>query len=193
MYVPADKQGMLVWGGASSVGSMAVQAAKLFGFTVYATASEKHHNYLKSLGASKVFDYKDKHVVESIVKAAKEDGVRVQFGYLAAGQLQLQPCLEILKELKGEGSANLVSAPSLPEELPSVKGVKAIWASMLLDETWRKEHFHFIFGIWLKEKLEKKELMPSPKIQKVDGGLGAAQKALDQLKNGVSGVKLVLE
>ena len=33
-FTPADKQGMLVWGGASSIGSAAIQVAKLMGFTV---------------------------------------------------------------------------------------------------------------------------------------------------------------
>ena len=59
-YIAADKKGMVVWGGASSISSAAIQIAKLTGFTVYATASVKHHEYLKSLGASKVFDYKSK-------------------------------------------------------------------------------------------------------------------------------------
>jgi len=42
-YTPQDKQAVLVWGGASSVGTSAVQSAKLMGFTVYATASAKNH------------------------------------------------------------------------------------------------------------------------------------------------------
>jgi hypothetical protein len=71
------------------------------GFHVYATASEKHHEYLKGLGASRVFDYKSEGGVESIVTAAKEDGVTVQKGFDAAGQLQ--SCLDILKEFKGGG------------------------------------------------------------------------------------------
>jgi NADPH:quinone reductase-like Zn-dependent oxidoreductase len=53
-----DRKGVLVWGGANSVGSAAVQVAKCIGFRVYVTASEKHHEYLKGLGASRVFDYK---------------------------------------------------------------------------------------------------------------------------------------
>ena len=70
-YTPADRKRVLVWGAASSVGSGAVQIAKLLGFTVYATASEKHHEYIRQLGASKVFDYKAEGVVAGIVKAAK--------------------------------------------------------------------------------------------------------------------------
>lgn len=51
----------------------------------------------------------------------------------------------------------------------------------------RTEHFHFVFNVWLKEKLEKGEFVPSPKIQVVEGGLEGANKGLDELKKGVSG------
>lgn len=61
------------------------------------------------------------------------------------------------------------------------------------DEKERMEFFHFVFGVWLKEKLEKGEFVPSPKIQVVEGGLESAQKGLEKLKKGVNGVKLVLE
>lgn len=61
------------------------------------------------------------------------------------------------------------------------------------DEKEKKEHFHFVFRVWLKEKLEKGEFVPSPRVQVVQGGLESAQKGLDELKKGVSGVKLVLE
>lgn len=192
-YTPADKKGMLVWGGASSVGSAAVQIAKLLGFVVYATASEKHHEYVKGLGASKVFDYKDEGVVGSVVKAAKEDGVTLNTAYIAAGHGQVQPCVDILKEFKGEGTAKLASAPVLPEELPKVEGVEVKFVQPPNDEEARNEHFHFVFGVWLKEKLETGEFVPSPKVQVVEGGLASVNKALDELSKGVSGVKLVVE
>jgi NADPH:quinone reductase-like Zn-dependent oxidoreductase len=192
-YTAADKKGMLVWGGASSIGSAAVQIAKLMGFTVYTTASKKNHEYLKGLGASKVFDYRGEHVVENIVKAAKEDEVTVQFGFDAVGQLT--SCLEILKELKGEGTAKLASAVPLPEHLleDSLEDVEVKFVAAPVGVDERMEFFHFVFGVWLKDKLEKGEFVPSPRIQVVDGGLESANKALDVLKKGVSGLKLVLE
>lgn len=190
-YTAADKKGLLVWGGASSVGSGAVQSAKLMGFHVYATASEKHHEYLKSLGAFRVFDYKKENVVESIVKAAKEDGITIQTGFDAVGQLR--SCLDVLKEFKGEGTSRLAHAPRLDENAPKEDGVQVTFVAPSDDVKERTEHFHFVFRVWLKEKLEKGEFVPSPKVQVVEGGLESANKALDQLKGGVSGVKLVLE
>jgi NADPH:quinone reductase-like Zn-dependent oxidoreductase len=190
-YTSADKKGMLVWGGASSVGSAALQVAKLMGFTVYTTASERNHEYLKSLGASKVFDYKGENVEETIVKAAKEDGLTIEMGYDAVGQLH--SCLEILKELKGEGTAKLASAIHLSENSPKMDGVEVSFVAAPKGQKERTEFFHFVFGVWLKEKLETGEFVPSPKIQVIDGGLESVSKALDHLKKGVSGTKLVLE
>ena len=190
-YTAKDKKGMLVWGAASSVGSGAVQLGKLTGYHVYATASEKHHEYVKGLGASQVFDYKQKDVVENIVKAAKADGVSLQTGYNAAGELK--PCMDILKEFKGTGTAKLASAVQLPEDPPKVDGVEAKFILPPAGEAARKEFFHFVFAVWLKEKLETGEYVPSPKVQVIDGGLESINKALDVLKGGVSGVKIVLE
>lgn len=191
-YNAAEKKGTLVWGGAGSVGSAVVQTAKLLGFHVYATASEKHQEYVKSLGATKVFDYKREDVVETIVKAAKEDGVAIQTGYDAVGQLK--PSLDVLKQLMEEGTTSkLATACPLPEDAPKEEGIEVKFVAPLLDEKARTEHFHFVFRVWLKERLETGEFVPSPRIQVVEGGLESAQKALDELREGVSGVKLVLE
>jgi NADPH:quinone reductase-like Zn-dependent oxidoreductase len=188
-YTEADKEGLLVWGGAGSIGSAVVQVARSMGFSVYATASEKHHEYLKGLGASRVFDYKSEHVVESIVNAAKEDGLTVQIAYDAAGQLK--QCLEILKALKGEGTAKVASAVPLLENSPVEEGVEVAFVAPPVDAKERTEFFHFVFSVWLKEQLDKGAFVPSPKIQVVERGLGAANKALDEWKKGVS--KLVFE
>ncbi|KAI9849290.1 MAG: hypothetical protein M1837_004749 [Sclerophora amabilis] len=191
-YGPADKKGILIWGGASSIGSAAVQLARSMGFRIYVTASEKHHAYLKGLGATKVFDYRSGDPVGSIVKAAKEDGVTVQVGFDAVGQMK--SCLEILKEAKAEGTtAKLASAIPLSEDSPKLEGVEVKFVAVPEDENEMTEHFRFVFTVWLKEKLENGEYVPSPKIQVVEGGLQSAQKGLDELKSGVSGVKLVLE
>lgn len=190
-YTAADKKGMLVWGGASSVGSAAVQIARTMGFRVYVTASEKHHEYLKGLGATRAFDYKNENVVGNLVNAAKEDGITIQMGYDAIGLCE--PSMNILKELKGEGTAKLATTQPPPADLPKVDGVEVQFVAAPDDVEERTAFSHFVFGVWLKEKLEKGEFVPSPKVQVVDGGLGSANKALDELKKGVSGVKPVLE
>lgn len=62
---------ILVWGGASSVGAYAIQLAKLSGYRVITTAGPANFDYVKSLGADIVIDYKDgEKAVEEIKKAS---------------------------------------------------------------------------------------------------------------------------
>lgn len=49
-------QTVLIWGGASSVGSCGVQFARAAGYDVFTTASPKNFEYVKKLGASQLFD-----------------------------------------------------------------------------------------------------------------------------------------
>jgi NADPH:quinone reductase-like Zn-dependent oxidoreductase len=66
-YSPTTtREPVLVWSGASAVGQYVIQIAKLSGYTVITTASEKNHAYLKSIGADAVFDYKDPEVAQKI-------------------------------------------------------------------------------------------------------------------------------
>lgn len=63
---------LLVWLGATATGSLAIQVAKrLYGLTVVTTASPKHTDYLKLLGADAVFDYKDPEVAAKIQEYSK--------------------------------------------------------------------------------------------------------------------------
>lgn len=169
---------------------MTVQSARLLGFTVYATASAKHHDYIKSLGASKVFDYKTPNVEDAIIRAAKEDGLTFQYGYDAVGALL--PCHNVLKSLKVKEIAHLASAPVLKPGDPTEEGIQAKFVAASTDEKERAGQFSFWFNVWLKEKLEKGEIVPSPKIQIVEGGLQGINKGLDTLTAGVSCTKLVL-
>lgn len=190
-YSVEERKGVLVWGGASSVGSAAVQSARSMGFRVYATASERNHEYVRGLGASRVFAYQDAGVVEEIVRAAREDGVTVAVGFDAVGQLR--ECLEVLTAAKGEGvTARLASAVPLREDSPEVEGVEVRFVAAPGGEA-RKEHFGWVFGVWLREKLVTGEFVPSPRVKVVGKGLEALNGGLDELRGGVSGVKLVVE
>ncbi len=54
---------LLIWGGSSSTGQIAIQFGKLIGWKVITTASKKNHDELKNLGADFIFDYHDIDVV----------------------------------------------------------------------------------------------------------------------------------
>ncbi|KAL1637761.1 putative secondary metabolism biosynthetic enzyme [Neofusicoccum ribis] len=77
---------LLVWGGASSLGFMAIQFAKATGARpIFTTASPANHAALKDLGATECFDYKDPDVVSKIKKAASEYGVSLERIFDAVG------------------------------------------------------------------------------------------------------------
>lgn len=65
-----EQTSVLIWGGSSSVGLYAIQIARQHNFNVVTVCSPKHHEKMKSLGASHVFDYKSDDVVEQIKNAA---------------------------------------------------------------------------------------------------------------------------
>lgn len=63
---------LLIWGGATATGMLAIQVAKLvYGIKVITTASKKHHDALKLLGADKTFDYNDSDVVDQLKRAGE--------------------------------------------------------------------------------------------------------------------------
>ena len=191
-YTPQDKQAVLIWGGSSSVGTFAVQSAKSMGFTVYATASLQHHEYLKKLGADTVFDYKASDVVSQIIDTVKKDGVTLRTANCVVDG-SLQPTLDVLKATKGDAIAKVAHTPALLPGAPTLDGVEITFNLPPMDPTERNEHIHKCFHIWLQNGLKSGSVVPSPQVQVESRGLEDLNKALDKLKAGVSGTKIVVQ
>lgn len=66
---------ILIHGGAGGVGGFGVQLAKLAGKTVISTASSHNHDYVKSLGADYVIDYREENVKERVMEITDGRGV----------------------------------------------------------------------------------------------------------------------
>lgn len=66
---------ILIHGGAGGVGGFGVQLAKLAGKTVISTASSHNHEYVKSLGADYVIDYREENVKEKVMEITDGRGV----------------------------------------------------------------------------------------------------------------------
>lgn len=62
---------ILIWGGSSSVGSSTIQLAVASGLEVVSTFSFKNIEYVKSLGATHVFDHADSETVGEIIEVLK--------------------------------------------------------------------------------------------------------------------------
>jgi NADPH:quinone reductase-like Zn-dependent oxidoreductase len=190
-YTPEDKQAILIWGASSSVGSLAVQSAKIMGFAVYATAGAQNLEYVKTLGANAVFNYKSSDVVSQIANKAREDGVSLRTAHVIVDNA-LQQTLDVLKHTKGDGLAKVAHAPLIPEDAPTLEGTEIRFTSPPTDPDERNKHIYKCFNIWLTDGLSSGTVVPSPRIQVVPGGIGGLNDALDTLKAGVSGTKVIV-
>ena len=70
-YVPPRANDrILIWGGASSVGQYAIQLLSYYGYrNIWTTASTKHHETMRALGAMQVFDYRSPSVTGDILES----------------------------------------------------------------------------------------------------------------------------
>lgn len=190
-YSPGDKQGMLVWGASTSVGTAAVQSAKSMGFRVYATASPHNHEYLQKIGADRLFDYKSDNVVSEIMGSMREDHIVLHHCFLGQGNLDF--ISDLLNQLRGDSIGKIGSAPIIPTDAKKIDGVVVNFLHPLKEAKESYDYFHWVFNEWLTKKLAQKEYIPSPRLKIVGKGLEAIDSALDELKQGVSGTKLVVE
>ena len=64
-----DNTPLLIYGGSTATGTLAIQFAKLSGYKVLTTCSPRNFDLVRSLGADEVYDYKDANAAAEIRKA----------------------------------------------------------------------------------------------------------------------------
>eukprot|EP01099_Mayorella_cantabrigiensis_P005693 TRINITY_DN461_c0_g1_i1.p1 TRINITY_DN461_c0_g1~~TRINITY_DN461_c0_g1_i1.p1 ORF type:complete len:336 (+),score=85.97 TRINITY_DN461_c0_g1_i1:90-1097(+) len=111
-------ESFLVWGASSGVGLFAVQLAKLSGFHVVATASDKNFELVRKFGADEVFDYRDTNAAEKI-KAATAG--KLQYAFDCVSPQSSAICASVLRT---EGEAFLASTTGFTSD-PVPANVKA--------------------------------------------------------------------
>lgn len=91
-----EQETVLIKAGAGGVGGFAIQIAKYIGAKVCTTASKHNHDYLRSLGADSVIDYRTEDVsrgvhqfaadgVDVVFDCTGSEDVRVNFDYVKKG------------------------------------------------------------------------------------------------------------
>jgi NADPH:quinone reductase-like Zn-dependent oxidoreductase len=68
-----DETPILIYGGSTATGTLAIQFAKLSGYQVLTTCSAHNFDLVRALGADAVFDYKDPESAAEIRKQTKND------------------------------------------------------------------------------------------------------------------------
>lgn len=78
--------GILIWGGASGVGTIAIQLAAAAGMSpILVTASPHNHEALRKLGATKCFNYRDADVLDQIREFARRSGTNLHLAFDTIG------------------------------------------------------------------------------------------------------------
>lgn len=189
---PPAKQhgGFLVWGASSSVGTAVVQIAVSLGYNpVVGVCSPRHSAMVQKLGAHETFDYNSSSVVKDVTQSLKASEQQTVAAYDAISEHGSAPkCAEILETF---GGGKLCLTLPYPEDARQPAGV-AISQTYAAKICIEKEFGHWLFNEWLAKSLEDKTFVPSPTIEKVDGGIQSIQKALDIHAKGLSGKKLVI-
>lgn len=72
---------ILIYGGSTNVGQLAIQYAKTLGWKIIAIASPKYNELLKKLGAEIVLDYHSETLVDDI----KDLKISIDYGYITTG------------------------------------------------------------------------------------------------------------
>ena len=205
---------VLVWGGSTSVGSNAVQLAAAAGYEVIATASPRNFDYVKSLGASEVFDYNSPTVVPDIISAFK---TRRLAGAISFGVTGAAACVRIVGSCTGNKFVAIATPPvSFDVLAPAnrrrftgprlMRRLIAANVALQFSSRSRGVAIKYIFGTTLKTNevstaiyrdflpsaLAERRYIAAPTPTVIGHGVEEIQRAMDTQLNGVSAAKVVV-
>lgn len=179
---------ILIWGGASSVGSSAVQLASGLGYRVFAVASAKNHEKIRALGAEEVFDYNEESVVEDLVAALKH--TTLAGGFTAVpGEDAVMQTAEVLAQ--SEGKKFVATAMAVPDIAEGITGKMVYFGFPDFSEEVTRVLKLVFQSLEIDLASGKYAPFPQPKI--VGRGFKAIGGAVQEMNKGVSAVKLVVE
>ncbi|OJJ35390.1 hypothetical protein ASPWEDRAFT_59712 [Aspergillus wentii DTO 134E9] len=193
---------VLVYGGSSATGTIAIQAAKLSGCRVYATCSTNNLDLVKSRGADAVFDYTKPGCITQLLQA---DASITHIIDCIGDENAVHFCSKALSP--SGGHYHSVKAP-FPETFKALRPEDGVIGTTAVAYAMLGETFKFVDGTIFpadeelgefakKGMLILEDLVMDGKIQThpVDvreGGLEGILDGLDELKNvGVRGKKIV--
>jgi NADPH:quinone reductase-like Zn-dependent oxidoreductase len=197
----SQKTLLLIYGGSTATGSLAIQYAKLSGLTVITTCSPHNFDYVKSLGADAAFDYKDDSCSQKIKEYSK-DSIIHAFDCISEG-----PSAKItVSAMSSSGGLYSTLLPVPKEEVRNINDkvtMKSTLGYTVVGEYFKfgpqevpakSEDFEFGKMFWesSRELLEQgKVKVHRPAVNKYGKGLEGAIKGMDAMRQRkVSGEKL---
>ncbi|KAM0288361.1 hypothetical protein ACHAO9_007266 [Fusarium lateritium] len=200
---PRESYPIFIYGGSTAMGISAIQFGKLSGATVITTSSPSNAEYVKSLGADHVLDYKSTTLVDDVLRIANGPIQYVFDTYPSDVSTAVSAAV-----LSQSGNAKYVALiPGFENEVkklnPSVDA-QSILAYSALGDPWmyEKKHFDAVPGdfefqkkfILVAERLfaEGKVKVPRVFLNRGGSGLEGILRGLEETRDGrVSGGKLV--
>ncbi|KAL4867890.1 hypothetical protein BDV12DRAFT_209486 [Aspergillus spectabilis] len=186
---------ILIYGGSSATGTLAIQFAKLSGYHVITTCSPRNFDLVRSYGADAVFDYWDPSAPGAI-KEHTGGNLRVVFDTVSVAE-SVEFCDGAVSSSGGTYSALLRVESKRPEvESKYTLGYTALGEEKLIGgvrlEASKKDRA-FAEMFWeLSRGLFEKGLVKTHPVSVRAGGLQGAVEGLDAMREGkVSGEKLV--
>lgn len=186
-------EAVLVWGGASSMGSAAVQLAAAAGYHAITTASAKNHDYVRELTHGQhvtVFDYRNPHVASEIIDYIKSnEGLKFAGAYDCVGfEDSTRACAAVAHAFGGGGVLPSVLPP--PADLPA--DVRASCVNAIRPGTVPGSPGARVWREYVPRALANGSLRTRPGPEIVGTGLDKIEGALNLHKAGVSAKKLVV-
>ena len=183
----SNGKSIVIWGGSSGIGSNAIQLCKGAGFEVISTCSAKNFDYVKSLGADKIYDYNSPSIVDEIV-AHIDKGTCSGILHAAGDNTS-----SIQLAQKSKQKLFIASTIPIPEGV-TPEGVDAKWIFAAAGVASYQETNAATFGGFFPDALAKGQYKVAPAVEVVSTkGVDGIQEGLDILKKGVSAKKIVVE
>ncbi|KAF2160347.1 hypothetical protein M409DRAFT_37754 [Zasmidium cellare ATCC 36951] len=179
-----EKETVLVWGGASSVGSNAIQLAVAAGYEVVVTASERNFAYVKSLGASGVVDYKAASAVEDVARMLK--GKKVVGALDCIGGEATEMTAKAMEDV--DGVRKVIT--SKPPNEATIEGVEVHFVDGA--HFGQSDVAEKIYGGFLFDALNSGSYLAAPEPLVVGKGLESVQEGVDVVMKGMSARKAVV-
>ncbi|CAE6520468.1 unnamed protein product [Rhizoctonia solani] len=181
-------RGVLILGGSSSVGQFAIQLARITGFSpIVTTASAQHTDFLKSIGATHIFD---RDIDAKTIQSAFPTPVSLVLDAISVGSTQ-ELAYDVLTTPSPVPGAHLALVLPLIDSLKEKNGDNKVTVNQIYGSSHTFRDLSVPFwqnvGQWIKDG----KFVPN-RVQLVKGGLAAVPEALDLSRKGVSGVKLVI-
>ncbi|GAM85440.1 hypothetical protein ANO11243_034470 [Dothideomycetidae sp. 11243] len=178
------KKVLVVYGGSSSVGSMTTQLATAAGVRVTTIAGRSNFELSKRSGAVEVIDRDDPDLVENVVQAVNS-GEKGDFVGIFDAVSSAETYAHNLAILTKLGGGHLACVHPPPTDVPAKVKAGMIFAV--------NDAAHPVWRDFVTPALQAGRLQCLPPPTVVGKGLETVQDAIDKIKTGVSGTKLVVE